>query len=153
MMLAYRLVRLIEKHADSLTAELHDRVTTSTLLPHYRNVPADDLKTCVQEIYRHLGDWLLGRNEKDLEARYKEIGARRAQQKVPFHELLWAIILTKETLWEYMREESVTSQPAEVYGEMEVLQLLDQFFDRAEYWAAMGFGQTPADRESGHAVD
>lgn len=146
MMLAYRLVRLIEKHADSLAAELHHRVANSPLLPHYKNVPGDDLKTCVQDIYRHLGEWLLGRNEKDIETRYKEIGTRRAEQKVPFHELLWAIVLTKETLWEYMREESVTSQPAEVYGELEVLQLLDQFFDRAEYWAAIGFGNTSASR-------
>lgn len=140
-MLAYRLVKLIENHADSLAAELYDRVHHSPLLPGYKNVPAGELKTYVQEIYRHLGDWLLGKNQKDIEVRYKQIGARRAGQKVPFHELLWAIVLTKETLWEYMREESTEGRPAEVYGELEILQMLDQFFDRAQYCAAIGYEQ------------
>jgi len=40
----------------------------------------------VYEIYRHLGDWLLGKNQSDIEQRYREIGARRARQKVPLAE-------------------------------------------------------------------
>lgn len=141
MMLAYRLVRLIENHADSLAAELYDRVHHSPLLPGYKNVPAEELKTYVQDIYRHLGNWLLGNNQREIEVRYKQIGVRRAGQKVPFHELLWAIVLTKETLWEYMREESAAQRLTEIRGELEILQLLDRFFDRAQYCAAIGYEQ------------
>ena len=43
----------------------------------------------------------------------------------------WAIVLTKEHLWEFLQEQVFTTSPVELYGEMELLRLLDQFFDRA----------------------
>jgi hypothetical protein len=141
MMLAYRLVRLIETHSDGLAAGLLEKVKASPQLPDYRNVPAEELKQRVYEIYRHLGEWLLSKSEKDIESRYFEIGRRRAAQNVPLSQLTWTIILTKENLWEYLKKESVLERPAEVFGELEMLQLLDQFFDRAIYYGAMGHEQ------------
>ncbi len=141
MMLAYRLVRLIERHSDGLAASLLERVRTSPLVPEYRNVPADELKQRVYEIYRHLGEWLLSKSETDIERRYLEIGARRAAQSVPASQLTWTIILTKENLWEYLKKESTIERPPEIFGELEMLQLLDQFFDRAIYYGAVGHEQ------------
>lgn len=141
MMLAYRLVRLIERHSDGLAASLLERVHNCALVPEYCNVPADELKQRVYEIYRHLGEWLLSKSENDIERRYVEIGARRAAQNVPASQLTWTIILTKENLWEYLKKESVIERPAEVFGELEMLQLLDQFFDRAIYYGAIGHEQ------------
>jgi hypothetical protein len=144
MMLAYRLVRLIETHSDALAGGLLHKVQTSELTLEYRNVPAEELKQRVYEIYRHLGDWLLGKSESDIQTRYLEIGARRAQQRVPLSQLTWAIILTKENLWEFLKKESGLDRPAEVFGELEMLQLLDQFFDRAIYHATVGYERAMA---------
>ncbi len=141
MMLAYRLVRLIERHSDGLAASLLEKVHNSSLLPGYRNVPADELKQRVYEVYRHLGEWLLSKSETEIERRYLEIGARRAAQQVPGSQLTWTIILTKENLWEYLKKVSVLECPAEIFGELEIMQLLDQFFDRAIYYGAMGHEQ------------
>ena len=139
MMLAYRLVRLIEKHSDALAASLLQRVQTSELTCDYRKVPAEELKQRVFEVYRHLGDWLLGKSEFDIEQRYREIGARRVEQNVPLSQLVWVIVLTKENLWEYLKNEAGMERPVEVFGELEMLQLLDQFFDRAIFYASMGY--------------
>ena len=87
MMLAYRLVRLIETHSDALASSLLHKVQTSELTTGYRNVPPEELKQRVYEIYRHLGDWLLGKSEFDIEKRYLEIGAKRASQDVPLSQL------------------------------------------------------------------
>lgn len=38
-----------------------------------------------------------------------------------------------------MQREAVLDRPAEISGELEVEQLLDQFFDRAIYYAAVGY--------------
>jgi hypothetical protein len=138
MMLAYRLVRLIETHSDKLVGGLLEKVKASELTPNYRNTAAKELSERVGEIYRHLGDWLLGKSEFDIEQRYEEIGARRAQQGVPISELIWCITLTKENLWEFLRTDAGMERPTEVFGELEMLQLLDQFFDRASYYAALG---------------
>lgn len=139
MMLAYRLVRLIENHSDALAATLVAKVQNSELVRSYRNVPASDLKEKVGGIYGHLGEWLLGKSSFDIEQRYEEIGATRVHQGVPVSELVWVIILTKESLWEFLQKESTPERPDEAFGELELLQLLDQFFDRAIYYATVGY--------------
>ena len=48
-------------------------------------------------------------------------------------------MLTKENLWEYLKHEAGMERPSEVFGELEMLQLLDQFFDRAIFYAAEGY--------------
>jgi hypothetical protein len=141
MMLAYRLVRLIENHSDGLAASLLKRVQDSVVARDYRKVPSEDLQERVHEIYRHLGDWLLGKSEFDIRERYLEIGARRAEQDVPLSQVVWVIVLTKENLWDYLKHEAGLERPTEVFGELEMLQLLDQFFDRAIFYASMGYEQ------------
>jgi hypothetical protein len=139
MMLAYRLLRLVETHSEALAAGLLERTQKSPLLPDYRNVPPGELEQRVYEIYRHMAEWLLGKSELDVEKRYTEIGAKRAKQGVPLSQLIWAIILTKTNLWDYLKQEAVLDRPAEISGELEVEQLLDQFFDWAIYYAAVGY--------------
>ncbi len=139
MMLAYKLVRLIETHSEALSASLLAKVQNSELTRSYRNVPPEDLKDRVFDIYRHLGEWLLGKGGFDIELRYEEIGTKRVHQGVPISELIWVIILTKENLWEFLQKESMPERPIEAFGELEMLQLLDQFFDRAIYYASLGY--------------
>lgn len=142
MMMLYRLVRSIETHSQALAACLLDRVQNSELTENYQqNVPREELKETVYEIYRHLGEWLLGKDESQLEQRYLTIGSRRATQHVPLSELIWVIVLTKENLWNFIKKESVLEHPSEVFGELEMFQLLDQFFDRAIYHASVGYEQ------------
>ncbi len=151
MMLAYRLVRLIETHSDALAAGLLAKVQTSELTRAYRNVPPEELQRRVYEIYRHLGDWLQGKSAFDIEQRYEEIGTRRVHQGVPISELVWAIILTKQNLWEFLQKESIMERPVEVFGELEMMQLLDQFFDRAIYYASIGYERALLAHEIPHA--
>ncbi|MGA2459176.1 MAG: hypothetical protein ABSF85_16520 [Terriglobales bacterium] len=110
-----------------------------------QKVPPEDLNERVYEVYRHLGEWLMGKDELQLEQRYLQIGARRASQQVPMSEVIWVIVLTKDNLWEFIKKESVLEHPVEVFGELEMLQLLEQFFDRAIYYAAVGYEQAVAD--------
>jgi len=139
MMLLYRLVRLIETHSQALAASLLTRVQESDQTRDFRKVPPEELKERVYEIYRHLGDWLLGKTEFDIEKRYLEIGARRARQGVPFSQVALTIAMTKENLWEFLKKESPMDRPVDVFGELELLQLLEQFFDHAIFYAALGY--------------
>jgi hypothetical protein len=118
---------------------LLQRVQTAETARDYMKVPAEELKTRVYEVYRHLGEWLLGKSEFDIENRYVEIGRRRAEQGVALSQLVWTIIQTKENLWDFLRRESVLDRPVEIFGELELLQLLEQFFERAIYYAAVGY--------------
>ncbi len=153
MMFSYRLVRLIETHADALAAGLEQRVAASQQVTHFSDISAQELRDRVYEIYRHLGEWLLGKNELDVEQRYREIGSRRAQQKVPLSELVQAIVLTKENLWDFLKSEAVADRAAEIMGELELLQMLEMFFDRAIYYAVVGYEEESARTARGeHAL-
>ena len=136
MMTLYRLVRLIETHSNELASALLNRVRNSEATPDYNLVPEEELRERVYDIYRHLGEWLITRDRFEVEARYEKIGARRAQQSVPFSQVAWAIVLTKDNLWEFLKGHSEIERPVEALGELEMLQLLDLFFDRAIYFAA-----------------
>jgi hypothetical protein len=144
MMFSYRLVRLIESNADALAAGLEKRVEASRQVTHFSDISAQELRERVYEIYRHLGEWLLGKNEVDIEQRYREIGARRAEQKVPLSEVVQAIVLTKENLWDFLKSEAVMDRAIEIMGELELLQMLEMFFDRAIYYAAVGYEEEVA---------
>jgi hypothetical protein len=148
MMMLYRLVRLIETHSKALAACLLARVQVSEATPEYRNVPPEELKARVYEIYSHLGDWLVNRDEFDLEQRYLRIGARRARQNVPLSQVAWAITLTKDNLWEFLKRESELERPVEILGELEMLQMLNRFFDRAIYYAAVGYERAVAEADA-----
>jgi hypothetical protein len=139
MLLTYKLVQLIEQHSEPLAAGLLERVKKSPLLPEYRNVPEAELKQRVQEIYSQLGEWLTNGREQDIETRYTEIGARRAGQGVPLSQLIWTIVLVKENLWDYLRHNARAEDLYELSSAHEMLQLLEQFFDRAVYYGAVGY--------------
>ena len=75
---------------------------------------------------------------------YRDIGARRAHQRVPLSEVIQAIVLTKANLWEFLKSEAVIDRAVEIMGELELLQMLEMFFDRAIYFAAVGYEEAVA---------
>lgn len=139
MLLAYRLVKLIETHSDELAAGLVEKLRHDPKTCHYGAEPSQEFKEKVTEVYQHLGEWLLGCTEGDIERRYLEIGQRRRAQGVELSQLICAINLVKTHLLEFLKNENLVQKPVELLGEIEVLQLLEQFFDRAIYYAAVGY--------------
>jgi hypothetical protein len=138
MLLAYRLVKLIETHSDGLARSLDERYRTDKRFSAYANVPEAELTAKVYEVYRHLGEWLMGKTEAEVERRYLEIGAQRFEQGVPASQVVWMICLVRENLWDYLQKHAQLDKPAEIFGEMELLEMLDQFFNRAIYYATLG---------------
>jgi hypothetical protein len=140
-MFAVRLVQLIETHADRLSeAAIRKLKNADECREFLDKVPAHELKHRTYEVYRHLGDWLLSKTLSEVEERYIGIGARRARQGVPFSGVMFAIQTTKHVLWDYLLLEGLL-EPEALIGEMELVRSLEQFFDRALYYAAIGYEQ------------
>jgi|SRR5437868_7422701 hypothetical protein len=144
-MIALRLVRLIEEHSDQLSQELLNRFRNSPMTRDMAKVPSHELRERTNEILHNLGDWLLHKREAEVEQRYRTLGVRRASQDVSLSDFCWALVLTKEHIWEFLEGQGLLRGPLELYGEMELLRLLDQFFDHAICYAAEGFEQARAD--------
>jgi len=150
-MFALRLVRLIEDHADQLSVNLVKRVKALEACDELlARVPETELQQRSFEIYRHVTDWLTTKSESEVEERYVGLGARRAQQDVPFSQMLLAIEIIKENLWDFLRQEELF-EPQELLGEFDLLLSLDRFFDRISYFAAVGYEGARA-RQLAHAL-
>lgn len=146
--LGWRLVRLIETHSDQLARGLLEKIESSERCRVFlEKVPPEELKQRVYEIYRNLGDWLMKKTEADVERRYIAIGERRARQGVTLSQLILAIMATKEHLWEYVSKEALADRPVELFQELELFQLVEQFFDRAVYYASIGYERAHAAAE------
>ncbi len=138
-MLAVRLVRLIENHIEQLSRDLSEKVWNSPRCSDLNKVPASELQARTREIYRNLSDWLLDKTETQVEQRYTELGAARAQQGVAYSHFVWAIISTKEHVRAFVQREGLSESAMELHGELELLHLLSQFFDLVLYHAAVGY--------------
>lgn len=152
-MIAVRLVRLIEQHSDELTETLLEKFKSSSRTSDLGKVPAYELRSRSSEIIHNLSDWLLSKSDAEVERRYREIGARRAAQGVSLAHVCWGIFLTKERIWNFLQREGFLRGALEIYGEMELLRLLDQFFDRAVCYCADGYEQAMMNRTGAFAID
>jgi hypothetical protein len=135
MLLGMKLVRLIERHSEALSRGLTQEIRKSERTSDFRKIPLEDLQLAASEVYRNLGEWLLQKTEGDIETRFKAIAARRASEGISLHQFVWALMLTRDHLWHFLRREAFADSIVELHGEMELQQLLNQFFDRAIYYA------------------
>ncbi|HKS96408.1 MAG TPA: hypothetical protein VJV74_09785 [Terriglobia bacterium] len=130
-MIALRLVRLIETHSLEIASEIVRRIQTSPRTSDLRTIPELELRVQAEEFVRDLGQWSAAQPNVEVEVRYRELGARRAMQSISPADACWALVLAKEYLTEFLRKHAFVRGPAELYGEMELLWLLDQFFNSA----------------------
>lgn len=77
--------------------------------------------------------------ECEVERRYTELGARRAGQGDAFSHFLWTITETKAHLCSFIQREGLSESALELHGELELIYLVNKFFDRALYYAAVGY--------------
>jgi hypothetical protein len=138
-MLAGRLVRLIEKNSEKLARELSEKVWNSPRCSDLHKVPPDELQARTREIYQNLNNWLMDMTESEIERRYTELGARRAAQGVAYSHFLWAITATREHMTAFVQREGLSDSAVELHGELELMHVLSQFFDRALYYTAVGY--------------
>ncbi len=138
-MLGMRLVRLIEANSEALSRGLTKQILKSDRTSDFKGVPVEDLQRRVTEVYRNLGEWLLQKTETDIASRFKAIAVQRAAEGIRLHQYLWALMLTRDHLLHFLRQEAFADNIVALHGELEVHQLLNQFFDRAVYYAVLGY--------------
>jgi hypothetical protein len=139
-MRAMKLVQHMRTNADRMSERTIQLIRNSDKCREFLlKVPAEEQKQSSLEIYRDLTDWLASETDSSIQERYVALGLQRAQQGVPFTDLFWAVCITHEHLWEYMQQECLLDEPVEFWGGVQLLRSLTQFFDRALYFALLGY--------------
>jgi hypothetical protein len=137
-MLALKLVHLIERHSEELAAGLTKRILGSERTSDFRKIPPQKLELAAAEVYRNLGQWLLCKTDSDIAERFQAAAANRVEQGVGLHQFVWALVISRNHLFQFLQENAMADGIVELYGKLELQQMLDRFFDSAVYYGVLG---------------
>jgi hypothetical protein len=149
-MLANRLIQLIENHARSLTQEAMQDIVTNENTTSFRRVPKAELEPRIAALYQNLGKWIGDPRDDGIRQEYEQWGRTRFRQGIPFSEIVYVLMLTKQHLRKFIREHGLVTfsgdrvtpdelVPVELYAIQELNYLVGDFFDRALYYLVRGY--------------
>jgi len=148
--LASRLIRLIETHAQSLTRETMQDVMTNERTRSFHRVSKAELEPRIAALFENLGKWIGDPSEAAVKKEYEYWGSARFHQEIPLNEILYCVILTKKHLRRFIREHGLVAfandrvtpdelVPVELYGIQELNYMVGDFFDKALYYLTLGY--------------
>jgi len=146
-MLSDRLVRMIEQHADELTHVLVEDIGSNPRTASYHRLSRQATHDRIYHVYKNLGLWLNSKSEADIEANYTELGKEREAEGTPLGEVVYALILTKYHLRDYIRASGLVDSAVELYQEQELHRQLGQFFDKAVYYTVRAYERALSQKE------
>jgi hypothetical protein len=144
--LSARLIQMIEEHAEQLTRGVLNDLVGNPHTPHFHALSSDELHRRVYDVYHNLGRWLGDKTEEQLEATYGGLGRTRCREGVPLSEVVYALVLIKDHLREYIRAVGLVDSAVELYLEEELHLSIGRFFDRALYHTVKGYEDEASSR-------
>jgi hypothetical protein len=151
-MLALKLVRLIEAHSEELAAGLTDKLRQSERTRDFCKVSPEELSLAAVEIYHNLGEWLLQKTETDIAERFIKLGERRATEGVGLHQFVWALVISRNHLLQFLQREAFADNIIQLSGKIELHQMLNQFYDRAVYYGVLGYTEAMDQEEDSKEI-
>jgi len=140
-MLYEKFIRLVEDHAEKLTKEWIKEIKSNPSTVGYRNIDDAILGVRIFDVYRRLGDWIMNAepNDPNTAEHFIKLGRERAGEKLKNSEVIYALILARVVLWRYIVEHEVITSSIELHQSLEFYQKVNNFFDKAAYFVAVGF--------------
>ncbi len=149
-MISAKLIELIEIHASRLTNDVTRDLVTNKRTQGFRAVDERELEQRVFQLYHRLGDWLGQPKSEKVEAEFSEWGRRRFAQNIPLSEIVYAIIILKQHLRRYIRDNGLVDAafplteaeyvlPMHLHGLQDLNTRVGEFFDEALYHLARGY--------------
>ena len=144
VMISARLVAMIEDHAEQLTSGLVRNLERHPRTGGYHTLAHSELHDRAYDVYHNLSKWVTRGSESEVESSYADLGRRRRQEGIPLDQVVFALLLTKDHLLEYVRTSGLSDSALDLYQELELLRVVGQFFDRAIYHAVRGYEHSAA---------
>jgi hypothetical protein len=153
-MLAAKLVRLLEMHADEIARSVVREIERDPRMRTLASLPQSDLTDRCTTVLNRLSEWLYEADETKVRAEFEALGRTRAGQGVPLAELILRIQTLKQKMFAYVREHSFRGDALDLYAEDELHRSLSRFFDAVTYFAARGYeaAQVEAERVAARAA-
>jgi hypothetical protein len=132
------LVKLIEERADELAGMMVQNVRESPRMVAYHRFGDDELGQRARLVYANLSQWLEEGSEGQVEEEYYTVGRQRCLERIPLSELIWGLLLTRRTLWQFVEEQGWETID-DLQRNLDLELLVVRFFDRAILHAAKGY--------------
>ncbi len=152
MILATKLVKIIEKNADIIADNWVDEVTTARYTRSYWNVPREELHERAASICNRIGYFLSRRLPKErLASFYRRIGKARYEEGFSVEEVVMALFLLKRHIWLFVLQEGLLTANLELYQALELNNRVVLYFDRAAYFVVKAYQDEELRRQAGAA--
>ncbi|MFA8342915.1 MAG: hypothetical protein ACEPO8_08075 [Rhodothermaceae bacterium] len=140
-MLYEKFIRLVENHAEDLTAKWIEEVGKNPSTPGYHNMNNQLLEKRVFDIYQRLGEWLLTKDLTDKKSaeHFIKLGSERAHEGLKASEVIYALVLTRVVLWKFVINQGVINSTIDMHQALEFYHTVNNFFDKASYFVLVGF--------------
>jgi hypothetical protein len=156
MVLASRLIKIIEKNSDVIADRWVDDVTTLPYTRSYWNIPRDVLHERAESVCSRMGYFLGRRLAKERVAGfYRKMGQARRADGHPVEDVIMALFLLKRHIWLFVLQEGFLTTNLELYQALELNNRVVLYFDRAVYYVTQGYtdeDEKDAAAESGGQV-
>ena len=142
MVVATKLVKIIEKNSSTIAERWVDDVTTLQYTRSYWNVPREELQERAESICDRIG-YFLGRRlpRERLASFYKRLGQTRREQGYGVEEVVMALMLLKRHIWLYIVQEGFLTTNLELYQALELNNRVVLYFDRAIYYVTQAYSE------------
>src|SRR5262249_19524587 len=143
-------LQLTRAHAGALTHDVILDLTTNERTPSFRRLKQADLETRVAALFVNLGKWMGNPDEEAVRLEYEEMGRTRCQEGFAVSELVYALLVAKRHLRQYIRDYGLVDfagdrivpdelLPLELHSIQELNYQVGAFFDRALYYLTRGY--------------
>ena len=132
------LVKLIEGNADELAGRIVQKVRESPRMAAYHRFGDDELAHRARLVYANLENWLEKESEGRVEDEYFLLGKTRCQERIPLSQLVWALLLIRRNLWEFVESQGLDKME-DLKGTLDLEIRVVRFFDRAILHAVTGY--------------
>lgn len=140
-MVGVRFSRIAEQKSAELADSLVGKLLESPRTHAYRAIDSGMLREEFENFFVGLTEWLLYRTQADIAEKFTQLGSRRASQGIPIEQSVNAMLVCRDHLVGCLRQEATQGSEVELFGELEFVVAVSQFFDDAIFFSMRGHMQ------------
>jgi succinate-acetate transporter protein len=134
----------VAAHGEEIATMWLQDLRVSAQTPSYGVVTDEELVNASEFALTRVEEYLGGQaSEASVGEFFHSLGATRAAQGLPLPELIGAILLLKREIWVSARTHGVWESAADLQKAVDLSRELGRFFDRAVYYATLGYTGFP----------
>jgi hypothetical protein len=146
-----QLVQIIENDSDRIAETWYHEVKDSNYTPSIEKISGEDAVKMATDVYKKLGYWLMRTHGQEVKETYHRFGSQLYWKHFGMEEVVMTLVLIKRYLWLHLLEHGLMTTSLELYQALELNNKVVLYFDRAIYFAIIGYKEARAEDKAAQA--